>query len=374
MGKLVGLALIALLASGPTRADSLSFPMVGTGQSRCYDQRGPITCPVHRGDAFHGQDAQAQSVRPAYGDNGDGTVTDSITGLMWEKSFRRLSFAEAEAAAGASRTGGHGDWRVPTIKELYSLINFDGSTGSARPEQTGAPADARPYLDASVFAFEYPRQGRFIDAQYVSRTTYLGTTMGRDKSFFGVNFADGRIKAYPQDGGPGRRQWYARFVRGPSAYGVNRFHDDGDGTVSDAATGLVWTRADSGDVAFRSRLGATLKGDGRLDWREALAFCDGLEFAGHRDWRLPDAKVRLWAWVRLWGLPPAWPAARPGGCWTCTAPVPSAPAPRAAMRPVCPEAPAPRGMFSASIILPVAFAAHRDNILGARAADRTQEG
>jgi len=282
-----GVAL--LVAPALARAAERPYPIVDTGQTACYDDRRAIACPGP-GQPFFGQDAQHVGAPPSYRDLGDGTIADRVTGLMWEKGFRQLSWADAEAQARASRTGGHADWRVPTIKELYSLIDFSGSTGSAPPASTSPPADAKPYLDRRMFEFDYPRQGRFIDAQYISRTVYTGITMGRDRSFFGVNFADGRIKAYPIDGGPGRRGYYVRFVRGNPEYGRNDFHDPGDGTILDRATGLVWTKGDSGALLFRDRLGKMALKDGRLDWREALAFCAGLEFAQRRDWRLPNAK------------------------------------------------------------------------------------
>lgn len=266
--------LVAALTTTATMAAEVPYPMVGTNQTLCYGSFGRISCPGP-GQPFFGQDAQNQRRQPQYRDNGDGTVADLSTGLIWQKEFTRASWADAPGAAKAARTGGFTDWRVPSIKELYSLIDFSGSTGSARPEQTGAPSDASPYLDTNAFAFEYPRQGRFIDAQYISSTEYQGLTMGRDRAFFGVNFADGRIKAYPQNGGPGARIWYARFVRGNPAYGRNDFADNGDGTVSDRATGLTWTKADSG------------KG---LDWGQALGWCQDLTLAGRSDWRLPNAK------------------------------------------------------------------------------------
>lgn len=290
MRSLASTVILSVMLLEPAWGADRPYAIIGTGQTGCYDDRGAAPCPAAKGAPFWGQDGQRRAAVPAYRDNGDGTVTDPLTGLMWEKGFRRLGFAEAGAAAAAARTGGHADWRVPTIKELYSLIRFDGSTGSARPEQTGAPADARPYIDTRAFAFEYPAQGRFIDAQYLTRTAYVGTVMGGDRAFFGVNFADGRIKGYPQDGGPGRRVWYARLVRGNPDYGRNDFADNGDGTVTDRATGLTWTQADSGGDVFRHAMAGTARRDGRLDWREALAFCSGLDFAGHADWRLPHAK------------------------------------------------------------------------------------
>ncbi|MGE5504075.1 MAG: DUF1566 domain-containing protein, partial [Actinomycetota bacterium] len=181
--------------------------------------------------------------------------------------------------------------------ELYSLIDFRGSTGTGRPDMDRAPADARPFIDTGVFAFEYPTDPaavqatgmrlRFIDAQYISSTVYGGTTMGGNRTFFGVNFADGRIKGYPADRGP--RGWYLKLVRGPTDYGRNEFADKGDGTVADRATGLTWMQADSGDAAFRPLWSATRMGDGRMDWPEALAFCHALPLAGG-GWRLPSAK------------------------------------------------------------------------------------
>jgi hypothetical protein len=270
-------------------AQEAPYPIVDTGQVACYGARGPMACP-QVGQAFYGQDGNYAGRQFSYRDNGDGTISDLATGLMWEKGFRKISWGQASADAAQARTGGHSDWRVPSIKELYSLINFNGSTGSVRPEMTGAPTDAKPYLDTKVFAFEYPSQGRYIDAQYVSSTAYLGIVMGRDRAFFGVNFADGRIKGYPQDGGPGGRQWYARYVRGNPAYGHNKFRDLGDGTIFDAASNLTWMKIDSGEASLRQQLSWSQARDGRLDWQEALRFCSTLDYAGKKDWRLPNAK------------------------------------------------------------------------------------
>lgn len=281
--------LIFAVALPGNCAAGAAYVVVDTGQTDCFDDQGRVSCPAP-GKAFFGQDAQYKANPPAYRDNGDGTISDLVTGLMWEKGFRRSTFPRAENEAAAARTGGHADWRVPTIKELYSLILFSGTTGAARPETSGAPSDARPYLDTKTFAFEYPATGRYIDAQYISSTSYVSTTMRGDPTFFGVNFADGRIKGYPQDGGPGRRDYYLRLVRGNPAYGHNDFVDKGDGTIEDHATGLVWMKADSGDAAFAERLHGMSRKDGTMGWGEALHFCEALDLAGRSDWRLPSAK------------------------------------------------------------------------------------
>ncbi|MBF0332853.1 MAG: DUF1566 domain-containing protein [Alphaproteobacteria bacterium] len=281
-----------LLAVGLTLSGAVAAAVPDTGQTACFDTgRGERACPPP-GAALFGQDGNYATNPPRPRDNGDGTVSDPVTGLMWQKGFTRdVQWKDAESLARRATTGGHADWRVPTIKELYSLIDFSGATGTAR-SFASAPPDARPFLDTRVFAFEYPTAtgARFIDAQYISSTAYTGLTMGRARTFFGVNFADGRIKGYPQEAAHRPIGWYLRLVRGPAGYGRNVFQDDGNGGVSDRATGLTWTKSDSGDPALRPKLGRTRLGDGRMDWREALAFCESLSHAGADDWRLPNAK------------------------------------------------------------------------------------
>ncbi|NIP28032.1 MAG: hypothetical protein GWN67_01170, partial [Phycisphaerae bacterium] len=61
----------------------LTYPIVDTGQERCYDDSKEVEYPK-RGQAFFGQDAQYIGNVPVYKDNGDGTVTDLNTSLMWQ--------------------------------------------------------------------------------------------------------------------------------------------------------------------------------------------------------------------------------------------------------------------------------------------------
>ncbi len=271
---------------------SAPYAIVDTGQDKCYGdgKTGRLRSCPGTGQAFYGQDAQYTGAALRYTNNGDGTITDQVTGLMWQKAFKQVSWANAPSDAASDKTGGYRDWRVPTIKELYSLIDFNGMTGSAAPETTGAPSDAVPYLDTTYFDFEYPTTGRYIDVQYVTSTAYVSTVMNNQKAFFGYNFADGRIKGYPQSGRPNKNTYYARYVRGNVTYGKNDFRDNGDQTVSDNATGLTWMKVDSGDSSVRSNLRKYAKSDGSLNWEEALDFCENLTYAGSDDWRLPNAK------------------------------------------------------------------------------------
>jgi Protein of unknown function (DUF1566) len=252
-----------------------AYALVGTGQTNCYDNAREIA-PPRPGQPFYGQDAQHPGLAPAYRDNGNGTVSDLNTGLMWVQARgKKVTWAAAMAGAKTCRVGGYADWRVPSIKELYSLILFTG-------ECHGPRLASKPFLDTNHFLFAYgdvSRGERPIDCQDWSATEYLGTTINGNPTVFGVNFADGRIKGYPKTmrrrEGVRSNELYVRYVRGNPGYGRNEFHDNGDGTVTDRATGLMWTRADSG------------KG---MNWEQALAYAEHLRQAGYTDWRLPNAK------------------------------------------------------------------------------------
>ena len=268
---------------GTTEAGDGGFVVVDTAQGQCYDTAEAVSCPAE-GQAFRGQDAQYAGAQARYDDNGDGTVTELQTGLMWQQDpGEKLTYAEALAGADAFDLAGYDDWRLPSIKELYSLILFSGVDVSGWQATEGAV----PFIDTDYFIFQYrdTSQGeRLIDSQYASSTVYVHQTMGGDETVFGVNFADGRIKGYGISVHGEDKTFFVLYVRGDSRYGSNEFVDNGDGTVTDLATGLMWMLSDSGAY------GAGSGGDGALYWEEALSWCEDLSLAGLSDWRLPDAK------------------------------------------------------------------------------------
>ncbi|MCA9795125.1 MAG: DUF1566 domain-containing protein, partial [Candidatus Eremiobacteraeota bacterium] len=215
------LLILALPLAATLNRSKPSYPIVDTGQSSCYGARGPITNPGP-GQPFYGQDAQVQGAQPLYRDNGDGTISDLQTGLTWVKARgQKMTWNQAMAGASACRAGGHSDWRVPTIKELYSLIDFRG-------ECHGPMAASKPFLATGYFDFAYgdtSRGERSIDCQDWSATQYVETTMGGNPTVFGVNFADGRIKGYPKSVFGRDHRLFVRYVRGNPRYGHNDFHD-----------------------------------------------------------------------------------------------------------------------------------------------------
>lgn len=273
MRKMKTLSLIGITAIAIS-AIELTFPIVSTGTAEFYDDYSS-TGEQSEGDAFYGQDAHYPGITMSYTDNGNGTITDNNTGLMWAESMdEKITYEDAFKKADTSTLGGHDDWRVPTIKELYSLINFTGFTGQSE-------SNCFKYIDTSYFDHPFGDTSigeRYIDAQTWSATQYVGLTMNGDTTIFGVNFIDGRIKGYPKNQ-PGnasvKKTAYFRLIRGNNEYGINRFKDNGDGTITDSASGLMWQQADDGNAR---------------DWEEALAYAEGLNFAGYDDWKLPNAK------------------------------------------------------------------------------------
>lgn len=296
-------------------AQTKSYTIVDSGQAEAFNNDG-IAISTEKGQAFYGQDADYAGVPFNFVDNGDGTITDQNTGLTWLQmpSQDKYTWRKAGKYAANLEFAGHNDWRLPSLKELISIEDF---------------SDGWPYLDASIFNLGDGEVGKHM--QYWSNNFYkAGTTHNGAETAFGLNFGTGHIKGYPAldefpggggpggpppgdggsegtnmgpppgDGGPegtsmnsldgdapkgtppppppgmtgSPLEKYAWAVRGEE-YGVNNFVNNGDGTISDLATGLMWMQDDSG------------KG---LDWENALAYGENLEFAGHDDWKLPNIK------------------------------------------------------------------------------------
>ena len=267
--------VLALMALPFTTDAQEGYKIVDTQQSKLFDNNKEIVAPAPK-DAFYGQDGQHKGNQPSYTDNGDGTITDHITGLIWQKEYKVMSYPEAVKALESFELAGNREWRLPTIQEAYSLILFNGVDASSK-QMRETPAGVTAFLDTAYFTFKYAANGtRPIDSQLLSSTMYVGANQGRE-TFFGVNFADGRIKSYPLKMKGEDKDYMVRFVRG-KGYGKNDFIDNQDGTISDRASGLMWQKSDS------------QKG---MNWEKALAYAQEMNAAnylGHSDWRVPNAK------------------------------------------------------------------------------------
>jgi hypothetical protein len=280
-----------------------------TANGQIFDQGGPVTIS-------NGVPASGQTVSYAFGDdghiqsgiewpaprftgNGDGTVTDNLTGLMWlmdggciGNNWYALSatLANFNSASGSYNclgwyAGSYSDWRLPNVKELESLINYGASNSAA-------------WLNSAGFKNVTPNY-------YWSSTTDQGKT----SKAWSVLMSDGReisnLKSYSYhimpvrtaaSGNPyelpktGQTVSYAPGDDGYLRSGIEwpgpRFTDNGDGTVTDDLTGLTWLK-DGG--CLRKNWSYALQAIEDINANPGNYNC--LEYAGnYSDWRLPNVK------------------------------------------------------------------------------------
>ena len=108
MKQLITIGVLALLpllvvwgctenVGDPVGGEGRTYTIVDTGVKWCYSDSAQLRTPPRPGEAFYGQDAFYQGPQPRYRDNGDGTISDLNTGLMWQKTpnLRRKSTIHA---------------------------------------------------------------------------------------------------------------------------------------------------------------------------------------------------------------------------------------------------------------------------------------
>jgi hypothetical protein len=277
-----------------------SRELPATGQTLCLagsiqmvdcNDGGPI--PV----VHEGQDGFYQAGCPKEGrfvSNGDGTVTDTCTGLMWETGTTQTVYGWDAALehCEALELAGYDDWRLPNVRELQSIVDY---------------GECLPAIDESAFQsfsdFYWSSSGRMCSPFQAWKVSFANgeVILEFDDVFFVLHHVravrgpaeafgwlpdTGQVSCYDSNGNeidcndtdwPGQDGFYQLGC--PMD---DRFTDNDDGTVLDRCTGLVWTK-DPLDT----------NGDKRPDsvaWQQALQFCGSLEFAGHSDWRLPNIR------------------------------------------------------------------------------------
>lgn len=228
-------------------------PVPATGQTSCYNNDGKISCP-QPGEAFYGQDAQYATVSHTFTDLGNGIIRDNITGLEWQQETAPGSYTVNMALAycESSSLGGHDDWRLPTVKELLTLVEC-GITG--------------PEAKINITFF--------YDTEPSSYWTSQGHLNGEGVfDWYYVSFFEGDVYFL-------NKLIYfrsVRAVRSGQQESSGGFVDNRDGTVTHSSTGLMWQQATA---------------PGTYDWKQALAYCESLELSGYDDWRLPNRNELL---------------------------------------------------------------------------------
>jgi hypothetical protein len=191
-------------------------------------------------------------------------VKDNFTGLVWENKTndgsihdtgKTYTWADAQnvfiAQLNAANFGGHNDWRMPTHQELRSIADY---------------SRYNPAINTGYFPNTQSVYTNLIS--YWSSSTYAGDA---NRAWF-VNFYWG--SDYDDQHGNKSDSLYVRAVRG-SGGSFRNFTNNGNGTVTDAGTGLIWQQATGNNGAG-------------MIWKDALAYCENLTLAGYTDWRLPN--------------------------------------------------------------------------------------
>ena len=247
-----------------------------SGLTKCYDKTGnEILCDSAD---FPGQDAFFQAGCPTQGrfvDNGDGTVSDNCTGLMWQKDTAdvsengtigdddRLNWQGALKYCENLGFAGFSDWRLPNVRELQTIVDYGHFDPAIHPVLGALSAwywsSSGPdhswswhigFYDGSVFLSD---KSADIFVRAVRGESVLPTT-GQTKCY---DAAEAEVDCASIDF-PGQDGFYKAGCRSEG-----RFADNGDGVID----------------PFDSQR-----------WQDALQYCENLNFAGHDDWRLPNVR------------------------------------------------------------------------------------
>jgi len=298
------LFLIGFMALTLQYAVAAPAELPATGQTSCYaaDTGSNISC------SGTGQDGDLQkgvawpNIRFTYPD--DGTFVDNLTGLIWPQNANTPG--PANCMPGTAQTWGQAqdyvdcinsigsgylgfrDWRLPNVNELKSLIN----AGQMNPGQ---------WLVG---------QG-FTGVRFMTGDSYWTSSMTLYKNYrWFVDMTDGTVDfntdsalryAWPVRGGAcgsgavclpktGQTDVYMGGDDGALQMGVAwpepRFSDNGDETVTDNLTGLIWKK----DF---TATGPQICGNGTfMSWQDALTYVaclnSGTGYLGFKDWRVPN--------------------------------------------------------------------------------------
>jgi len=192
-----------------------------------------------------GEDSDYNTInQPSYTDNGNATITDNVTGFIWQKEDEgvTLNWTDAVSYSNNLTLAGYSDWRLPSEYELMSIVNYGTYT---------------PSIDTTYFSGTNT-------SDYWSTTIYANDSTNA----WSVNFYDGFVRQNSKS-----NSLYVRCIRGQEN-SVSNFTDNGNGTVADNKTGLLWQQGEGGTKT----------------WENAITYCEDLSLAGYTDWRLPNIK------------------------------------------------------------------------------------
>jgi hypothetical protein len=315
-----------------TMVTTTTCPLPATGQTTCWNSSGMvIAC------AGTGHDGDLQTGAPlSYTDNGDGTITDNNTGLVWEKKSDDGSLNDKDtlytwsdafghvANLSASSFAGHNDWRLPNVRELESIVHYESASAVSSVFSSGcAPGCAVSTCSCNpTTAWSSTSGVSATDRAWRAQSGVLSVALkGNTQSVRAVRAGGPCLPATGQT-----TCWNSVGTVVPCA-GTGQdgelqagsslsYTDNGDGTITDNNTGLVWEK--------KSDDGSLNDVDTTYSWTNAFAVhvagLNAANFAGYTDWRLPNAR-ELQSLVNYQNVPtvdPAFNTACSSGCTVLT--------------------------------------------------------
>lgn len=215
--------------------------------------RLPDTGQTESFSATDGEDADYLCHPPYFRDNGDGTVTDTITGLMWQQvDGGEMTYESAITYADMLSLGNYTDWRLPTAQEAFSILDHHLTN---------------PAINSAIFP-DSEAEYWWTSEQQIGNTSKIWVTN-----------AGGGIGNHPKTetiSAGGDKRFHVRAVRDVSTPELlsSRFFQE-DSTATDQITGLEWQRFPYADS---------------INWEDALEYAEQLVVDGKNDWRLPNIK------------------------------------------------------------------------------------
>jgi streptogramin lyase len=274
-----------ILATVPP-ANTISLPKTGQTTSYAAGDDGAIQAGV-------------AWPSPRFTDNGDQTVTDNLTGLIWTKDTGTPTVGTCPggiktwqdaldyvACLNSSNYLGHHDWRLPNANEFYSLVD--------RSRYNPALPAGHPFANYQTTSKYWTSTTDAGNAAYAGcGDMQYGLVNAFDKSF--------TIWVWPVRAGQcgsinsaiclprtGQTTIYAAgddgAIQAGVAWPIPRFTDNGDQTVMDNLTGLMWIK-DAGVPNVGTCTGGAMFWQTALDYIECL---NSSNYLGHDDWRLPN--------------------------------------------------------------------------------------
>lgn len=164
--KWIGVITVCFIMVWPALLFAGEINLPKTGQQTCYDEDGNVIECTNTG-----QDGDIQAgvkwPEPRFEDNGNGTITDHLTGLIWLKNancgistmywYDSLTYCNTLASGSCGLSDGSvaGDWRLPNIIELESLVNAEESNPAAWLNIQGfINVQSSYYCSASTYAYD----------------------------------------------------------------------------------------------------------------------------------------------------------------------------------------------------------------------------